>query len=155
MNPDRTVSSGETVIRCSVATSKELQDEDMSKRRQLPVDTCESERRVDTNGLLSKPAIQPDSTYGRNTDHSYSDDSTHDNSTSAETETAELGHNDDITNRKQVTEYFVHPVTSIFICMKSAMGGAPYVCDYKTTVNYMLLDHMSLHYTSSDSDDSE
>ena len=134
MNPDGTVSSGETVTHRSVATSKDLPDGNTSKRRQLPVNTN-------------------DHTY----DSTYEDYASN-NSLLVETEDTELGHNDDITDRKNVTEYFIHPVTSMFVYMKSATGGAPYVCedcDYKTTVNYIFLDHMSLHYNYSDSDDSE
>ena len=126
------------MIHHSVPTSKELSG-DTSKRRQLPVDTRGSDQNKDICG------IQPDSNYECTTDDSDRDD----------TETAELGYNDDITDRKRVTEYFIHPATSIFVYMKSESGGAPYVCedcDYKTTVNYMFLDHMNLHYTYSDSD---
>ena len=157
-SPNVTGSSGETSIHSSVASSRELPEEDISKRRQLPVDTCERERRGDTNGLLSTPAIQPGSIYACDTDHPYSDDSSSNTFTPAETETPELGHNDDITDRKHVMEYFIHPVTSMYVYMKSESGGAPYVCedcDYKATVNYMFLDHMNLHYNYSDSDDSE
>ena len=119
------------MIHHSVLASKELPDGDMSKRRQLPVDI--------------KGGDQGKGVH----------DSTSDNSVPAEAETAELCHNDDITDRKHVTEYFIHPVTSMFVYMKSESGGSPYVCedcDYKTTVNYLFLDHMNLHYTYSDSD---
>ena len=119
------------MIHHSAAMRKELTDGYTSKRRQLPIATRGSDQSEDIHD-------------------SDSDDS----------EKAELGHNDDITNKKNVTEYFIHPVTSMFVYVKSATGGAPYVCedcDYKTTVNYMFLDHMNLHYdySDSDSDDSE
>ena len=84
-------------------------------------------------------------------------DSSSDCSDSDDTETTKLGHNNDITDRKHVAECFIHPVTSAFV-YKSATGGAPYLCedcDYKTTVNYMFLDHMNLHYIYSNSDNSE
>ena len=159
MKPNRTSSSGETANRRCVSTSKEPLEGDIPKERQLPMETSETSGSQNTKGLSTPPAIQADSTYKRDTGHSYSDNSTHDNSIAAETETTELGHNDDIMNRKQrLSETFIHPVTSVFVYMKSATGGAPYVCedcDYKTTVNYMFLDHMNLHYTYSDSDDSE
>ena len=129
-----TVNSEETVL-----ASKQLQDGDMSKRRQLPLGCSRSDLSQDI------PGVQPGSTYECATDDSDSGDP----------ETAELGHDDDITGRKHVTEYFIHPVTSMFVYMRSETGGAPYLCedcDYKTTVNYMFLDHMNLHYTYSDSD---
>ena len=122
MNPNRTVSSGEIGSHGFVLTSVAPADGGMSKRRQLPVDTRGGDQSEDITG------IQPERTYSCTTTDSDSDN----------TETTELGGNDDITDRKHVTEYFIHPVTSMFVYMKSDSGGAPYVCKdcgYKTTVN--------------------
>lgn len=83
MNPNGT--SGETVIHCSVPASSELQDGDISKRRQLPINLSNS-------------------TY---------DDSTSDIYTPAETETVASGHDDGITDRKHVTGHMImHPTYS-------------------------------------------
>ena len=61
-------------------------------------------------------------------------------------------HDDDTdTDRNdRIMEYFIHPVTSIFIYMKSASGGAPFLCphcDYKTTVECLFQGHVTRHKT--------
>ena len=50
----------------------------------------------------------------------------------------------------RIMEYFIHPVTGMFVYMKSESGGAPYVCedcDYKTTVECLFQGHMTRHNT--------
>ena len=132
VNSSGAISNGETRIRCSKLVSEESQEE-LSKRRQLPVADC---------------GVQPEGTYQCAAKDSNSDD----------TKTAEFGQNDDITDRKHATDIFIYPLSSIYVYMKSETGWAPYVCeycDYKTTVDIMFVDHMNLHHIYSDSDDSE
>ena len=109
----------ETMIHRPVGPGNEPQTGEMSKRRQLPIDTS-------------------DHTYGCTYEYP-PDDSDRDG--------AELCHNDS----KQQTETFLHPVTGMFVYMKSERGGAPYVCeycDYKTTVTLVFLDHMNCTTTT-------
>ena len=48
----------------------------------------------------------------------------------------------------RIMEYFIHPVTSTYVYMTLASGGAPFLCphcDYKTTMGYLFQGHMTRH----------
>ena len=59
-------------------------------------------------------------------------------------------HDDDTGNGRndRIMEYFIHPVTSIYVHMTSVSGGAPFLCthcDFKTTVECLFQGHMTRH----------
>ena len=109
------------MIQISVPPGEMVPDGAMHKGRQIPTDINEHNKSKHTQG-----------TEANCTDHSNIEEATDDY-----TGSAELGHDNDITDRKHVAKVSIHSPNNIFVYMKSPSGQAPCVCghcDYKTVI---------------------